>query len=58
MEDLTFKTYEDITPAEKLDTEGSLHCKACDIRFNAVWREEHQAFEEMCDHCLRQTSGI
>lgn len=35
-----------------MEDRNSTRCKACDKLFDAVWREEHECFEELCWECL------
>lgn len=35
-----------------MEDTNSTRCKACDKLFHAVWREEHECFEELCWECL------
>lgn len=39
------------------DTNQSMHCKACDALYYAVWYEEEKRFEELCPTCISK-SGL
>jgi ribosomal protein L37AE/L43A len=42
---------------EQLSVRADAHCAACDKKFIARWRSEHQIWEDLCPKCLGIAMG-